>query len=792
MTSAVINTWLPRIISPNLGCPLILSQAEAQEGFEVIVALEPDRDLPTGETLEGLFHLRPVSIAPGSIGASGHGDGHGGPEWVALDLRSELREITDWDRIGALDRPDETRHLIPRSVHEEVFGQGTRYLSFTLGADVRLLSGDGPMALFDLVASDLEGRFERVCHHAVQVCSNTAGNLSFMHLTDLHVSRRNDEMLDDVLEQHHERSPEDIRRSYRNFNDHVRVLVREANRLASEGSLDFVVMTGDLVDFAHHGWAEGPCRDEVNWDVLFDILTGSDQERRRGNPGLQVACLTTLGNHDWRLHPYDPNMGDYHATFGLRKSEAASYPYHGYDPQIADRNAGQDLWANEMDRALFNERRRLWLARKLSRQGAEWVFRAIGSLVAVVASMVVSHRPSAIWLLSLTGGGVVYLGLRGIAYLVTRRMAPWLVDNPLHASASALYVYHRRFTPYFDLAFRFGRHWFVLLDSGPDVFTGQLFDRRERKQMKQMSLEDNILGGSPDSRGLESDRTWRDWSQVVWLDHVLTAAARDRGLTGRCFVCVHAPPVNTDRGRAALADLREDRRKGQGRSPWIPQDECNLTYGALGRNVSQFLYLCLGTRESETGPPNSVGSSGVDDAATGGTFGAATSGSLELAQVYENEAAVGGVSRSEATAEASGQTPVASSLDEARDSGSTSISDSSPSGSSWGVDGRFVASPLPVDLVLCGHAHRNVEFRLAMEPRDAIHIYTDDYASKLDVLVASSDLAAVGTWWDEHRPIVAQTGAVGPAGSDDHDTPYYRLVRVDEQGVISTFSVQHL
>lgn len=87
---------------------------------------------------------------------------------------------------------------------------------------------------------------------------------------------------------------------------------------------------GDLVDQAFHGWASEVNLDENNFKEFIDIITGRGNEVPvRQNEGLKVALFTTTGNHDWRLHPYDPALGRF-KTFGLTESEAKNYPYLDY------------------------------------------------------------------------------------------------------------------------------------------------------------------------------------------------------------------------------------------------------------------------------------------------------------------------------------------------------------------------------------------------------------------------------------------------------------------------------
>ena len=87
-----------------------------------------------------------------------------------------------------------------------------------------------------------------------------------------------------------------------------------------------------------------------------------------------------------------------------------------------------------------------------------------------------------------------------------------------------------------------------------------------------------------------------------------------------------------------------------------------------------------------------------------------------------------------------------------------------------------------VDLVLCGHTHCDLAFRLEKYPapegrptrffqQDKVAIYTDKYAQNLD---KADDHKS---WWQRHRPLILQTPSLGPEGND-RSPPGYRLVQV--------------
>jgi hypothetical protein len=137
------------------------------------------------------------------------------------------------------------------------------------------------------------------------------------------------------------------------------------------------------------------------------------------------------------------------------------------------------------------------------------------------------------------------------------------------------------------------------MDTGADVFTGDLFDGKRAWKLKRMSIKDNILGGSPDSRAFDSQRKYYNWSQIGWLEKVLAMCNR-QDCDGRTFLFLHAPPLNPPkRPRRKWIELRESEREKTEKHAWIDEYDCNLTFGTVNHYLRQFLYLCMGYCEGE-------------------------------------------------------------------------------------------------------------------------------------------------------------------------------------------------
>ncbi|MBW7956860.1 MAG: metallophosphoesterase [Deltaproteobacteria bacterium] len=752
---------LPIIISPNLGCPVIVSVKDLASGSDLTLIVASRSD---GANLayERLFKDRLfLRISYAETGSEAE---------IKLTLRG-CEEIKEWNRLHDFSDLDETRTIINSELHYKVLGEGTRYWKikafpeFQYGEDNKRLlrNRDGRLlpCLYDIVFLNYESGEERVNFHSVQVIEGNPA-CSFIHATDLHVAKRNDEILDEVLKTKCNRKRDDIRRDYVNFNDNVRSFIRQANRLADSGELDFVVMTGDLVDFSFLGWEGSVNFDENNWRTFENIITGGGREKERTPPneGLKVALFTSTGNHDWRLYPYDPCI---HNTYGIKKDELKNYKYKCYD--------SEDYPEDERARRSKELAEKLWYsARKISLHRIS-SFRlsaliAIGTISTVFSSFIDSLPAFIVndiivnsilkWnnkvvttvfagFLNFAAGAtgwlfiivplLVWLGA-WVSKRWLKRGTDMLAANPLHAGPEALHYYLKRINPYFDYAFSYAGHSFIIMDSGSDAFTARLLDGKESKSLKKLSLKDNIFGGSPDSKGFDSEQKHYNWSQIVWLEKVLYCLKQGRS---RTFAFFHSPPINPDEKSFDPMSMRESARSAR---KWISKRECVMTYGTVNHYLSQFFNLCLGYREAEIPGPK-----------------------LGLVRKYLNRI----FPCSEAHCDTHGlgffRRKIASLCDSCTKHGGSK---------------NFVGKGVkPIDMVFSGHAHQNIEFRIAKDINHEIRIYHDDYSLEHDPNRPFG--------WEGNSCIIVQTAACGVPGQKDAAPPYYRHLQVDHAGRIAGF-----
>lgn len=614
----------PLIISPNLGCPHIISTVEFRQGntFTLIIAGRyGELTTPLKDGFRGTLFLR-ASYSSGKASKD-----------IQLSIKGELEEIVEWNKLSDINDVEDTRDLINSEYHYNVLGENTRYWRVRVSLDsknienpdslLQLNEGKNIPCLYDLVYIDKSRGWERVNYHSIQFVESTVASCRFIQITDPHIATRNDGILDEVLKVKSKRSREDIIKGYINFNENLRKFIKHANHMADKGELDFVVLTGDLVDFAFHGWDDESNPDENNWRTFINIITGAGNEKERDNIGLKVAVFTSTGNHDWRLHPYDPNLTEYNRdSFGLKRNELEHYKYKSFDSSEYPEDKRAKL-SKMLSGKAFKKL-------NLDAFSDKWNLKLAKSFHSVIVTRVLKILPASLGVAAAgTGAGRIWGSLESILPIVffvlvafaiwgIKRFIEWktakvidmLIDNPIHAEASALHYYLKHVNPYFDYAFQYGKHCFIVMDTGADVFIGQLLDGKQIKHIKKMSIKDNILGGSPDTRAFDDEQIYYNWEQIVWLEKVMAFVSNNQNDSGRTFVFLHSPPINPpddekfDKKQNKLVE--SNRSKPDFEHAWISKGECYLTYGTLNHYLSQFFYLCTGYRESELVKPDVV------------------------------------------------------------------------------------------------------------------------------------------------------------------------------------------
>ena len=304
-------------VRPNLGQPFLLAPQEL-ENVEITLAGTSSSPPPQNDLLRML--QAPSASQPARITFS---LGQRGASMAPM----HPREVVSIVRYSA----DDDRNP-PRSAREHQYRAGFRWEArVRMGLapdDVIRLGASGWPKLFDIRWWH-RGETPQTLHHAVFVWEPRGkSSFSFLHVTDTHVAVRNDLIPEVLAETRGRCEARQLQLRYNNFNDNLRAVIRYANK----EKVDFIVLTGDIVDFYHDGildysagvgfyqdyaagdreerggWLGNPPQATSNVRKFVEIITGSDG---RGE-ALRCPVFCILGNHDYLLMEYPVSLD---ATF---------------------------------------------------------------------------------------------------------------------------------------------------------------------------------------------------------------------------------------------------------------------------------------------------------------------------------------------------------------------------------------------------------------------------------------------------------------------------------------------
>jgi hypothetical protein len=689
---------LPWLLSPNLGCPLILKKEELGIiGFDVVIAEMQD----SSESQLSLV-ARPSYPGEGKV--------------FSLKLK-DREELTERTLPFQLNRIEDTRFLISTTLHSAIFAGAARFFRYrALLASpleegmLRKIGLQERNTLYDLILMD-GSRESGTTFHALCLRPKDDG-LRFIHLTDLHVALRND-LYDQNLRENitYPDFQDPAKTLFNNFNENLRLFIIHANELADGGLLDFVLILGDLVDFLRHGFNEREDYGYNNFRVFRHLILGMGQEkdRRQPNMGLKVPIFTSTGNHDWRFFPYDPEVS--RRVFGVNREVAGQLDLFWADEQEEISRKG-DTFYSQLLREGAPVARRTWWGRVVN-QGLKrlekWQVKLLTPLSAsAVASFLNKIQCVGEWLQK--GFGplgpllpsalalvIIPLLMESVTGFIKKKIRKRIFDLiSIEAGWQALTDYFLNINPYFNYAFHLGRNYFLILDTGHDCLRAQYLWDDGDKKMGPLSIHDNTIGQSPDSMAFYDINEYYPYSQIGWVERVMELIreeTRKEEQPSRIFIGVHAPPANLSRDEFRKAQKEAgDKREGI----LLREGEYNIRYGTINHYLSHFYHLCLGRIEQKP-----------DE----------------------------------------GHHPI-------------------------------------VDMVLAGHAHWKLEFRLAWDERkEGPLVYCGHFTANPDHFQED---------FDQYRPFLFQTPACGPMEDFSPDPPYFRVIEIDPRGKVIRAEVQML
>jgi hypothetical protein len=194
--------------------------------------------------------------------------------------------------------------------------------------------------LFDILYQDHE---DKTCinYHSIVISKNDWNSMNIIQATDLHLAKRNDEMSEKIVQAYKQNQIESQSNTLEKFKDSLkkrivnpnnlfRLFIKKMNTKVFENKLDFIFITGDIVDFtvrAEYSSDEENIFDyhKSNWEIFKEILLNINQKSEGltyKSEELLCPIITIPGNHDYKPWHYDLNWAGIYKKVGLTKSEA--------------------------------------------------------------------------------------------------------------------------------------------------------------------------------------------------------------------------------------------------------------------------------------------------------------------------------------------------------------------------------------------------------------------------------------------------------------------------------------
>lgn len=207
--------------------------------------------------------------------------------------------------------------------------------------------------LYDLVCKNESNTFFNLSPHCIYARQSWE-NFGILHATDIHVSKRIDSFkkkLSEAKGKHpnHSQTIDLGISALNNWNNGFRDFIRYANSMHKKGIVDGIIATGDLVDYLFE--TGDNLSGGGNFKLFKDLLLGRSPypEGEHLQEELLVPIFTSLGNHDYRVKPYqiyqripvpgkDKDIKQY-GPFNLSKFEARII--QGGNPEKFSGKAGE-------------------------------------------------------------------------------------------------------------------------------------------------------------------------------------------------------------------------------------------------------------------------------------------------------------------------------------------------------------------------------------------------------------------------------------------------------------------
>ena len=356
----------PIIVSPNLGFPCFLKYSNTAKNPEysfnlLLISRENETRKTLKSSLEEAISIIPLKGLKFSNNYEKVSDKNIAIRGTPIILKINDIENIDILPINRVAYLEDESYLNPQDylLKFNTFGNLKAFfkvsVSFIVNSEISEFLKDQNFIMFDII-QNISEELTRANYHSLVLTKQDWKNFTFIQATDLHLAKRNDLILEKLKKDITKR----IRAKFRDFidklrkkeitplenrlinpNNQFRKLIKIINKKVQENQIDFLVLTGDIIDFCLISSIE-KFEDmlnfnfsNTNWKIFRDIILNKVEYHKPGMIlGEELLCpiFTIPGNHDFRLGHYDLRWGLMYRKIGLVLSEAIIL----YDEWVAD------------------------------------------------------------------------------------------------------------------------------------------------------------------------------------------------------------------------------------------------------------------------------------------------------------------------------------------------------------------------------------------------------------------------------------------------------------------------
>lgn len=186
----------------------------------------------------------------------------------------------------------------------------------------------------------LAERYDRIFEMVSKWKSSSADKAIGIYLTKIKdkvkslIKSKSDEDKSEKQEQKMLKKP--LKERFINPNNQLRRFIKRANKKVLFNELDFVVITGDIIDYViksrYSGMKIESDRvkfEHTNWKLFQDIILNKKKGKIyegevKETQELLCPLFSIVGNHDFRTHHYDLTWANLYKKLGLNSSEASA------------------------------------------------------------------------------------------------------------------------------------------------------------------------------------------------------------------------------------------------------------------------------------------------------------------------------------------------------------------------------------------------------------------------------------------------------------------------------------